>query len=216
MAIQVATKAKLDGVKQFVFMSTVKVYGENSTSDNPWTEDSECNPVDAYGRSKLDAEVRLLDMNSKDFTVSVIRTPVVYGANVKGNILKITKFVLSNRVIPFNGIDNIRAMVFIGNLVYIIKEVIKQNKSGVFLANDVINFSTSDFVRNIIKEAEGKKIFIPIPKNVQKTIALLKPSFYNRLFGSMVIDNSNTIKKLKIKLPYSNKYGIKEIINGIK
>ncbi len=215
LAYNTAYKAKLDGVKQFVFMSTVKVYGENSSIDRPWTEDSVCTPVDAYGKSKLDAEKRLMVLNDDSFKVSIIRTPVVYGANVKGNIQKISKFVVNNRLVPFNGIDNKRAMVYIGNLVYLINEVIKQAKAGVFLANDKENVSTSQFVKKIINEINGYRLFLPIPKLFQEVIRIIKPSFYSRLFGSMVINNSKTIKELKLIIPYKVEDGIKEVVNGL-
>ena len=65
LAFDVAQKAKKDGVKQFVFMSTVKVYGENTTEEKLWTEETECLPVDAYGKSKLEAENRIMELNDE-------------------------------------------------------------------------------------------------------------------------------------------------------
>lgn len=215
LAFNVAQKAKLDGVKQFVFMSTVKVYGENSTEENPWTENSQCLPSDAYGKSKLEAEKRLLELNDRSFVVSIIRTPVVYGAGVKGNIQKIAKLVKKQKLIPFKGIDNKRAMVYIGNLVALIQEVIKQQKGGIFLASDTQILSTSEFVALLIESTGKKKYFIVFPKLMQSIIKLVKPNFYNRLFGSMVINNLKTCKELNFIPPYSSKKGLKEVIDSI-
>jgi nucleoside-diphosphate-sugar epimerase len=215
LAFEVAQKAKNDGVKQFVFMSTVKVYGENSTEENPWTEESECNPYDAYGKSKLDAEKRLMKLNDENFVISIIRTPVVYGAGVKGNIQKIAKFVKAQKFIPFKGINNKRAMVYIGNLVALIQEVIKQQKSGVFLAGDGQILSTSELVYFLIKSDSKNKYFITFPVLFQKMIKMVKPGFYNRLFGSMVIENSKTFRELDFVPPYLPEQGLKEVIDSI-
>ncbi len=215
LAFDVAQKAKEDGVKQFVFMSTVKVYGENSTIENPWTEDSACYPSDAYGKSKLDAEKRFMALNDENFVVSIIRTPVVYGVGVKGNIQKIAKFVNDQKFIPFKGINNKRAMVYIGNLVALIQEVITQQKSGVFLAGDGQILSTSEFVQYLIKAAMGKKYFITIPVYIQSVVKALKPGFYNRLFGSMVIDNTKTFKALNFTPPFTPEQGLKEVMESV-
>jgi UDP-glucose 4-epimerase len=215
LAYAVAQKAKLDGVKQFVFMSTVKVYGENNTESNPWTEDSECHPSDAYGKSKLEAEKRLMELNDDQFKVSIIRTPVVYGVGVKGNIQKIARFIKVGKLIPLKGINNKRAMVYIGNLVALIQEVIKQQKPGIFLAGDGEILSTSLFVKYLIEATGQKRYFITFPLIFQYLIKLLYPGFYNRLFGSMLIDNSKTLNELNFKPPYSPIEGLNEVMHSL-
>ena len=215
LAFEVAQKAKQDGVNHFVFMSTAKVYGENSSEEKPWTEDSECFPSDAYGRSKLEAEKRLMELNDDDFVISIIRTPVVYGAGVKGNIQKIAKFVKTQKFIPFKAIKNKRAMVYIGNLVALIQEVIKQRKPGVFLAGDGQILSTSQFVEYLINADGRRKYFVVFPLLLQKIIKVIKPNFYNRLFGSMVIDNSKTFETLNFTPPFTPEQGLKEVMKSV-
>ena len=215
LAYKVAKKAKQDGVKQFVFMSTVKVYGENSTEKNPWSENSECKPSDPYGKSKLNAEKRLMKLNDETFTVSIIRTPVVYGSGVKGNILRIAKFVRKWKCIPFKGINNKRAMVYIGNLIALINKVIEKQQPGIFLAGDDKIISTSEFVKNLVAGSGKKKYFITFPILFQKIIKLLKPNLYNRLFNSMVIDNSRTFKELNFTPPYSIEQGLREVMKSL-
>lgn len=215
LAFNVAQKAKQDGVKQFVFMSTVKVYGENSKLENPWTEDVVCHPSDAYGKSKLDAEKRLMELNDKNFVVSIIRTPVVYGAGVKGNIQKIASFIKKQKFIPFNGINNKRAMVYIGNLIALIQEVIKQQKAGIFLAGDGAILSTSEFVKHLIAATDTKKYFIIFPGIFQKMIQLIRPNIYNRLFGSQVIDNSKTFNELNFKPQFTPEQGLIEVMDSL-
>ncbi len=215
LAVEVAEKAKVDGVRQFVFMSTVKVYGENNTTEDPWTENSDCFPKDAYGKSKLDAERRLMALNDDKFLVSIVRTPVVYGPFVKGNIQRIAKFVKFKKIIPFKGIKNKRAMVYIGNLIALIDEIIKQQKSGIFLAGDSNIMSTSELVEYMIKSLDNSKYFIKFPISLKYLIKFLKPNLYNRLFGNLVINNSKTFALLDFKPPFDAEYGIKEVIKSL-
>ncbi len=86
-----AKKAKVSGIKNFIFMSTIKVYGEEVNI--AYTENSECKPQDDYGKSKLKAEVELLRLEDKNFKISIIRTPIVYGYGVKANIKNLINLV---------------------------------------------------------------------------------------------------------------------------
>jgi len=215
LAEKVAQKAKADGVKQFVFMSTVKVYGETSSEASPWREDSPCHPSDAYGKSKLAAENLIRQLNDKDFKVSIIRTPVVYGAGVKGNINRIAKYIATSNIIPLKGIQNKRAMIYIGNLMAMIYRIIDLRQDGLFLAADRRNISTSELAEFMIKACEGKKLFIAIPKFVQFLIKRLSPKNYTRLFGSMVIDSSVTFEKLAFEPPFLVAEGIQEVMDDI-
>ena len=96
--LELAKKAKENGVKQFVFMSTVKVYGEET--DSKYSENIICNPEDDYGKSKLKAELELQKIEDEDFKVSIIRTPIVYGYGVKANIKSLINLV--NKVLHNN------------------------------------------------------------------------------------------------------------------
>lgn len=215
LAFEVAEKAKNQGVKQFVFMSTVKVYGENSTEEEPWLEDSPCMPSDAYGKSKLDAESRIKALEDDTFTISIIRTPVVYGAHVRGNIERMAQYISGTRIIPLKGIDNKRAMVYIGNLIALIYRVIELQKSGTFLAGDKRSISTSDFAKYMIDATHQKKSFISIPCFIQRLTRLITPRIHQRLFGSMVLNNDKTMRELDFFPPYTIEYGIQEVMDYI-
>lgn len=100
LCIKVAEYAKNSGVRQFIFLSTVKVYGKFMPNSGPWNEDSICKPEDSYGKSKYEAEIALKEMETVNFTVSIIRTPLVYGIGVKANMLSILKLVDKFPVLP--------------------------------------------------------------------------------------------------------------------
>jgi len=209
--LDLATKAKKSGVRHFIFMSTVKVYGEET--ENVYTENSECYPQDEYGKSKLKAEIELLKLEDTTFTISIIRTPIVYGYGVKANIKNLINLVKKVSILPFGKIKNKRSMVYIGNLCHLVYEVIKQRKSGVFLASDDRAVSTSNLIELIAKSLERRIYLIQIPL-FDTLLHLLKPSFHKRLYGSLEIDNTLTKKELNLKNPYSVEDGIKLMIQG--
>lgn len=211
--LQLAKKAKESGIKQFVFMSTVKVYGEETNTK--YSEKSECHPEDEYGKSKLKAEHELKKLEDESFRVSIIRTPIVYGYGVKANIKSLVKLVNKVSILPFGNIQNKRSMVYIGNLCHLVDEVIKQEKSGIFLASDDEPISTTRLIELISKNLDKKVYLIKIPF-FQSLLKLLKPSFYKRLYGSLEIDNAITKEKLNLKNPYSVEEGISLMLKDIR
>ncbi|MCT7572662.1 NAD-dependent epimerase/dehydratase family protein [Aliarcobacter butzleri] len=210
--LQLAKKAKENGVKQFIFMSTVKVYGEETNSK--YTENSICNPEDDYGKSKLKAEQELQKLEDENFKISIIRTPIVYGYGVKANIKNLINLVNKVPVLPFGKIKNKRSMVYIGNLSHLVDEIITQEKQGIFLACDDEPLSTSKLIEFIAKNIEKKTYLIKIPF-FETLLKILKPSFHKRLYGSLEIDNTITKERLNLKNPYSVEDGIRFMIKGI-
>lgn len=225
--LQLAKKAKESGVKHFVFMSTVKVYGEETNSI--YTENTVCNPEDDYGKSKLKAEQELQKLEDENFKISIIRTPIVYGYGVKANIKNLINLVNKVPVLPFGKIKNKRSMVYIGNLCHLVDEIIIQKKSGIFLACDDEPLSTSKLIELIAKNldlvkrsgcgtitlCEKKMYLIKIPF-FESLLKILKPSFHKRLYGSLEVDNSITKQKLNLSNPYSVEEGIRLMIKGEK
>jgi nucleoside-diphosphate-sugar epimerase len=209
--LNLAQKAKESGVKQFVFMSTVKVYGEET--NNKYTENSVCNPEDEYGKSKLKAEIELKNLETNSFRVTIIRTPIVYGYGVKANIKSLVNLVNRISILPFGKIKNKRSMIYIGNLCHIVDEVITQQESGIFLASDDEPLSTSKLIELVSKNLDKKTYLLKIPF-FESLLKLLKPSFHKRLYGSLEIDNSLTKEKLNLKNPYSVEKGIRLMIKG--
>jgi len=206
-----ARKAKESGVKHFIFMSTVKVYGEET--DGIYTEESSCSPEDEYGKSKLKAECELQKLEDENFKVSIIRTPIVYGYGVKANIKSLISLVNKVSVLPFDKIENKRSIVYIGNLCHLVDEVIIQQKTGVFLASDDEPLSTTKLCELIAKNLDKKVYLVKVPF-FETLLKLLKPSFYKRLYGSLEVDNSITKEKLNLNNLYSTEEGIKLMVRG--
>ncbi|HDP74540.1 MAG TPA: NAD-dependent epimerase/dehydratase family protein, partial [Bacteroidales bacterium] len=206
--VQVAKKAKSNGVKQFIFLSTTKVYGDNPPPVGYWDEGSECNPTDAYGLSKHKAEQELLALSVSTFTVSIVRTPLVYGEGVKANMLSLMKLVNRVPILPFKGINAKRSITFIGNLTAYIDRIIEIRAMGIFLAQDKEPVSVEELVRLIAAGLKRKTFLFNPGKLLLRLVKELAPSIYARLFSSSVIDNSATVKELDLNIPYTTKDGI--------
>ncbi len=215
--LELAKKAKNSGAGQFVFMSTVKVYGEETTAK--YTENSTCVPEDEYGKSKLRAELELQKLEDETFKVSIIRTPIVYGYGVKANIKNFVNLVKKVPLLPFGRIKNRRSMVYVGNLCHLVDEVIGfqikfgMTKGNVFLASDDEPLSTSKLIELIAKSLDKKIYLVKIPF-FESLLKLLKPSFHKRLYGSLEVDNTATKQKLNLSNPYSVEDGIRLMIRG--
>ena len=208
--LKLAKLAKENGVKQFVFISTIAVYGED---EEKLDENTVCNPITPYGDSKLEAEIELLKLNDDNFVVSIIRPPMIYGKNAPGNIDSLVKLVKKLSIIPLGGIENKRGFISIQNLCHMIDEIITQQKLGIFLASDDEPLSTSNLIELIAKNLNKKVYLIKIPF-FESLLKLVKPSFHKRLYGSLEVDNSITKENLNLKNPYSVEDGIKLMING--
>lgn len=214
LTIEVAKHAKKNGVKQFVFLSTVKVYGEFNPKSGPWTETSTCQPDDPYGKSKYEAERKLLKLADKDFTVSIVRTPLVYGNGVRANMLSIMKLVDRLKFLPFGNVNNKRSFTYVKNLVGFIDRIIEKRASGIYLAMDSKPLSTTTLVK-LIANNLGKKIFlIPVPYFIIYFGKRILPKIFERLYGSFEMENSITLEKLEYEPQYSSEEGIREMVNA--
>jgi UDP-glucose 4-epimerase len=209
LPVQFAKRAKEQGVGHFIFISTVKVYGENA--DKALKENSACTPVDPYGQSKLNAEKDLLAMNSDSFIVSVIRPALIYGKGVKGNLAKLVNLIRAVPVIPFPLIHNKRSLVYVENLVAMVDRIMEKKMPGVFLACDINNISTSQIISAFATQLKKKSVFIPIPAFTKNLIRRFFPYKYDRLFGSFVVDSSFSNQKLDFSPPYTFDEGIKRM-----
>ncbi|MEE9372216.1 MAG: NAD-dependent epimerase/dehydratase family protein [Saprospiraceae bacterium] len=213
LTISLAEKAKKAGVTQFIYLSSVKVYGDNIKEGIILNEHSECHPKDDYGKSKLQAEQYLQDIEDDKFKVAIVRPPLVYGKNVKGNLKKLVNLIRRSSILPFAAIDNSRSMVYLGNLISLIEVILIKSASGIFIAGDEYTHSTSELALEIKKHSLSKCYFFKIPKPLLILVRVFFPSAIQRLFGSFVIDNTHTNKILDFEPPYTFSYGIQEMVN---
>lgn len=183
LAIDVANKAKQEKARQFIFLSSMIIYGK----DEPIGEEKEIdkntipNPEDFYGKSKLEADTYIQTLESEEFKTVIIRTPMVYGPNCKGNFPKLKKIAKLSPIFP--DIDNKRSIIYIDNLCEFIKQAIDNNISGIFYPQNKEYVGTKDIVKTI-RDINGKKthfikLFNPLIKLMSKKIG-----FINKVFGS--------------------------------
>ena len=208
--IALAKKAKEAGVKQFVFISTIAVYGEGKETID---ENTECNPLTPYGKSKLVAERELEELGNQDFIVSIIRPPMVYGKDAPGNMSSLISLVKKVSILPFGKIDNKRSFVYIDNLTYLVNKVIEKKQSGTFLASDNESLGTTRLIELIAKYQHKKVWLLKIPF-FDSLLKTLKPSLYKRLFGNLEVDNHHTKEVLELKNPYTAEEGIRKMVEG--
>ena len=197
---RVAEEAKKQGVRHFVFYSTVKVYGYDGDLYNHTmilNEKSECKPMnDPYGESKWEAEKILRSLEDDNFKIGIIRPPMVYGKGVKGNMESLIKLVKMLPILPFNYDKNRRSLVNIENLMYLTALVIDKEASGVFLPLDEKNISLKEIVEGIEKAYNLKRINIPMIQPIFWLLTKVKPNIMVRLFGTLQFDNQQTREKL--------------------
>jgi UDP-glucose 4-epimerase len=208
---KLANKAKEQGVPAFIYISSVKVYGDKE--DLCVDEDSVCEPTDAYGKSKLAAENYLRSVQDERFKVAVIRPPLVYGPGVKGNMIRLLKLAEKNISLPFGGVPNKRSMVYLDNLVELINKVVETRASGVFVAGDDRPVSTGELI-TLIRGYMGKRDgMLIIPSFGRKFLRILGPGLFKRLFSSFIIDHRKTDQTLGFTPPFSIEYGLGQMVN---
>ena len=181
LAIEVAKKAKEDGIKQFIFLSSMSVYGMDT---GVITKDTKPNPKTNYGKSKLQAEEQIVELRDESFKICVLRPPMVYGDGCKGNYQSIVKLVKKFPIFP--RVNNKRSLVHIDNLVAFVKTAIYQELDGLYFPQDKEYVRTIDLAKLIAKQ-ENKKIYFSFLLGL--VVIVLRP-FIGKLkkaFGSLII-----------------------------
>lgn len=154
------------GVKQFIFVSTVLVYGRSSDGRPPFREDDALTPLGLYGKSKAEAEVGLASLaHLHDMCITVVRPPLVYGSGAKGNFSLLVRAVNLGLPLPFAAIRNQRAFVSVQNLCSFITFRLENSAAtfDVFLVADKEQVSTPDFVRRLAKASGVNAHVFPLP-----------------------------------------------------
>ncbi len=187
LTIEVAEKAKAAGVKQFIFLSSIIVYGDSSRGKSVIDENTVPIPSNFYGNSKLQAEKGIRPLECDEFKVVIIRPPMIYGKGSKGNYPKLAK--VAQKLPYFPDVDNQRSMLHIDNLCEFIRLMIENEESGLFYPQNKEYVKTSDMVR-MIAEVHGKKIKLTKLFNPTLKIMGLKIGIINKVFGDLVYDKS--------------------------
>lgn len=187
LTVELAMKAKKEGVKQFIFLSTMGVYGEDGEIDNKViiTRDTTPSPKTYYGMSKLEAEKELSKLTDGKFKITILRPPIVYGPNCPGNYAKLERIALKTPLFPM--IHNQRSMISIEKLCADLKEYIDIEAQGVILPQDDEYISTSLLVHKIAEE-HGRKVILS--KSLGCFIKLFgsKVGIFNKVFGNLVYE----------------------------
>lgn len=159
LTIETAKKAKAEGVKQFIFMSSAIVYGNSAPigKGKRITKDTPVRPANCYGDSKVQAENGLRELDDKNFKVVILRPPMIYGKGSKGNYPLMSKMAQKLPVFPY--VKNRRSMLYVENLCEFVRLMIENNEQGTFWPQNKEYSNTSDMVR-IIGEAHGKKVHL--------------------------------------------------------
>lgn len=206
LTVATAQKAKAEGVKQFIFMSSAIVYGESAPigKSKVITRDTKVSPANSYGDSKVRAEKGILPLNDDRFKVVILRPPMIYGAGSKGNYPVLSKMARNLPVFP--AIKNQRSMLYIGNLMEFVRLMIENEEQGIFWPQNAEYSNTTELVK-LIAQTHGKNI-ITIPG----LFWLLKLLSYvngmvNKAFGSLSYEQSIST--------YSQEYRISSLRESI-
>ena len=157
LTAELAQKAKNEGVCQFLFLSSESVYGLHAPVGKTLTitADTPLNPTDNYGISKLQAEKALTALRDDHFRVAILRPPMIYGRDCKGNYRTLAR--LAEKLPVFPNIANQRSMLYIDNLCEFLRLLIQDEAEGIFCPQNTEYVSTSRMVQEIAK-AHGKHI----------------------------------------------------------
>ncbi len=150
-----ATQAASEGVKRFIFLSSIKVNGEESIAGKPFTEKDEASPSDDYAHSKYEAECGLLELSKRSsMEVVIIRPPLVYGPGVQGNFASLIKILQKGIPLPLGAINNKRSLIALDNLVDFILTCTNHPaaKNQVFMISDGQDISTTELLKRLTKK----------------------------------------------------------------
>ncbi len=213
-------QAVLAGVKRFIFVSTVKVFGESSLVNHPFSEEDDCNPQDAYALSKLKAEDALLEIAKKSaIEVVIIRPPLVYGPGVKANFASLLKLVQYKMPLPFGAIENKRSLIYVENLAHFVMHCLAHPaaKNQIFTVSDDYDVSTQLLIQEISQALNVPVRNIKFQEKWLLLIAKLlgKETQMQRLCGTLQVDISKAKKLLGWNPPFTMAQGLKRTVENL-
>lgn len=209
---RLARMAAAAGVRRFIFLSSVKVHGEET--EIPYTEEYAPAPQDPYGVSKLEAEECLRKIAAETrLEVVIIRPPLVYGPGVKANFLNLMKIVERRIPLPLASIHNRRSLVYLGNLVDAISTCVKHPRAAgqTFLVSDGDDVSTPELIRRMAQALESQARLLPFSPTLMRLAGRVcgKMAAVDRLVGSLTVDSGKICRELSWHPPYTVAEGLK-------
>lgn len=206
LAVQTANKAKADGVRQFIFMSSALVYGNSAPIGRKKiiTKDTPPAPANFYADSKLKAEEGILPLNDDGFHVVILRTPMVYGRGCRGNYPVLS--ALAGKLPVFPRIENERSMLYIEHLCEFVRLMTENEEQGIFWPQNREYSNTSELVR-MIAEVHGRQI--PFVRGCGWMLKLLRhvTGLADKAFGSLTYDQTMSEYRTEYR-----KYSLRESI----
>ena len=182
LAVEVAKKAKAEGVKQFIFLSTMGVYGKETGIID---EKTKPNPKTPYAQSKLEAESLLSELTDDSFKVATLRPPIVYGKDCRGNYPRLAGMALKLPIFP--KVKNERSMIFIDNLSEFIRLTIDKELSGLLFPQNKEYVITTNLVQ-LIAKAHGKELKATRLFNPFVSLGIKISETFGKVFGSFTYD----------------------------
>ncbi len=219
---RLASLAAQAGVRRFVFMSSIKVNGERTSLDCPFTPNDMPMPEDAYGVSKWEAEQALQSIaQTSQMELVVIRPPLVYGPGVKGNFSRLIQWVRAGIPMPLGAVHNKRSMVALDNLVTftaLCANFAESPKAAgeVFLVSDGDDVSTTELLNRVARAYECKARLLPVPARFLTNAARLlgRSAVAERLLGSLTLDASKAYELLGWQPTVSMDEQLKSMVNA--
>ena len=217
--LNLARQAAEAGVTRFIYLSSVKVNGEQTFSGQPFTEQDTAAPQDPYGISKHEAEVGLRQLSTETgMEIVIVRPPLVYGPSVKGNFRSMMRWINKGIPLPLGAIHNQRSLIALDNLVDFIVTCIDHPAAAnqTFLVADGEDLSTTELLRRV-GQAMGKPArLIPVPMSVLKFGARLigKQAMAQRLCGNLQVDISRAREVLEWNPPVSVDDGLRRAVRA--
>lgn len=193
LALETAMKAKSEGVKQFIFMSSAIIYGDSAPFGKKKliTSETEPSPANFYGDSKWQADKKLREIETDSFNVAVLRPPMIYGKGSKGNYPLLAR--MAKKLPIFPNVDNERSMLHIDNLCEFLSQIVLREERGIFFPQNAEYIRTSDMVR-IIADVSRHKIRVGREWNWAVIVASHIPgkisTLTNKAFGNLAYDQS--------------------------
>jgi nucleoside-diphosphate-sugar epimerase len=212
---RLANEAVKAGVKRLVFVSSIKVSGDESPF--PYTPESPVKPTDPYGISKWEAETKLRRIEAKTgLEVVVVRPTLVYGPGVKANFLNLIKCVEKGIPFPFASVKNLRSLIYVGNLVHVLAlcSVHSVAAGKTYLVSDGEDVSTPELYRRLAMALQVPVRLFSIPRMLLRAMGAItgKSSSVRRLMGSLTVDSSKIRRELGWTPPFSMEEGIRATV----